>query len=264
MLGIIFFFCLGLIIGSFLNVCIYRLPKNQSIIFPASHCQNCQKPIKWYDNIPVISWLVLRGHCRNCAQPISLQYPIVELLTGVLTMLFYAHWSHYWPWLIIALLAVYTLIVMSVIDFQTMMISDLFSLILVLLGLTGAFVNPCLQPYADSWLGCIGQSVMGIVVGAGIIWALAIIGKMLYKKDAVGEGDIFLMGAIGALCGWRGVFTTIMLAAFFGTIYGIIMIAMKRAGRTSSMAFGPFLAMGAAINLYTFLPPSAFFFISPI
>lgn len=263
MFGIIFFFGLGMIIGSFLNVCICRLPNDESIVFPASHCPKCKTPIKWYDNIPVISWLILRGKCRSCKQPISIQYPIVELFTGVITMLFYAHWSHYWPWLLVALPALYTMIVMSVIDFKTMMISDLFSIILVVLGLLGSSVNPCFADYAYTWLGCLGQSVLGIAVGAGSLWALAVIGKIIYKKDAVGEGDIILMGAIGALCGWRGVFTSVMMAAFFGTVYGLSLIVMKKAGKGSAMAFGPFLALGAAINMYHFLPPSAFFILSP-
>ncbi|MCR4821176.1 MAG: prepilin peptidase [Elusimicrobiales bacterium] len=263
MIGILFFFGLGLIIGSFLNVCIFRLPNDESIVFPASHCPKCKTNIKWYDNIPVISWLVLGGKCRSCKQPISMQYPIIELLTGVVTMLFYAHWSHYWPWLLIALPAVYTMIVMSVIDFKTMMISDLFSIILVALGILGSPFNPCFQPYAESWAGCLGQSGLGIMTGAGIIWSIAIIGKMIYKKDAVGEGDIILMGAIGALCGWRGVLTSIMIAAFFGTVYGITLILIKKAGRGSAMAFGPFLSLGAAINLYQLVPPTAFMFISP-
>jgi leader peptidase (prepilin peptidase)/N-methyltransferase len=263
MFGIIFFFGLGLIIGSFLNVCIFRLPADESIVFPPSHCLKCGTQIKWYDNIPVVSWLLLRGRCRVCKEPISIQYPAVELITGVLTMLFYAHWSHYWPWLLIALPALYTMIVMSVIDFKTMMISDLFSIILVALGLIGSPWNPCLQPYAYSWAGCIGQSGIGIITGAGSIWAIAVLGKLIYKKDAVGEGDIILMGAIGALCGWRGVITSVMMAALLGTIYGFTLIFMKKAGRGSAMAFGPFLAMGAAINMYQLVPPSAFFFISP-
>lgn len=261
MISIIFSFGLGLIIGSFLNVCISRLPKDESIVFPPSHCPKCSSSIKWYDNIPLISFLILRGKCRNCQQPISFQYPVIELLTGVLTMLFWAHWGDVNPvWAVISLTAVYALIVMSMIDFNTMMISDFFPLVLTVLGLAGSYWNEC---FYGSWVHRLAQSGLGILAGAGSIWLMAVLGKAIYKKDAVGEGDIFLMGGIGALCGWQGVITSVMMAAFFGTVYGVYMIIRKKAGRTSNMAFGPFLAMGAAINLYTLVKPEYFFFLSP-
>ncbi|MBO4555538.1 MAG: prepilin peptidase [Elusimicrobiales bacterium] len=263
MFGILFSLGMGLIIGSFLNVCICRLPKDESIVFPASHCTKCNTPIKWYDNIPVISWFVLGGKCRSCKEPISVQYPIVELLTGTSTMLFYAHWSHYWPWLIVCLIALYVFIVMSVIDLQTMLISDLFSIILVVLGLVSSPINPCFAEYAQSWIGCLGQSALGILAGGGFLWALAVIGKIIFGKEAMGEGDIILLGAIGSLCGWRGVITTVMMAAFFGTMYSFLLILLKKANIKSAMAFGPCLALGALVNMYHFLPPSAFFFEIP-
>lgn len=261
MVSIAFAFLLGLLLGSFLNVCIARLPKDESIVFPASHCPKCQAAIKFYDNIPLLSFAALGGRCRACKAPISFKYPAIELAAGLLTALFFARWSGNLPWLIISLLAVYTLVVVSVIDFETMMISDFFSLLLCLLGLGGSFVNPC---FSGGWALRLGQSAGGAAVGAGAIWLLAFAGKVIYKKEAVGEGDIFLMGGIGALCGWQGVLTTVVMASFFGSLYGITLLLLKRADRMSHMPFGPFLALGAVINLYSLVKPEYFFFTLPI
>lgn len=260
MLYIFLSFVLGLMIGSFLNVCISRLPKDESIVFPASKCPRCAAPIKAYDNIPLLSYLLLGGKCRSCKEPISLKYPVVELLTGVLTMLFYARWGWNPYWLAVSLSAVYVLIIVSVIDFETMMISDLFPLLLLLLGLAGSPVSPCFE---GAWLSRLGQSALGAASGAGSIWLLAFAGKAIYKKEAVGEGDIFLMGGIGALCGWQGVLSSVILASFFGSAYGVTLLLMKRADRMSHMPFGPFLALGAVINLYSLVKPEYFFFILP-
>ncbi len=253
-------FVLGLLFGSFLNVCISRLPKDESIVFPPSRCPKCLAPIKPYDNIPVLSYMLLRGRCRACAEPISAQYPFVELLTGVLTAVFVARWWGHPGWLAVSLLAVYVLIVVSVIDFETMMINDAFSLILFALGIGGSYFNPHLD---GGWGARLAASAGGAAAGAGFIWGLALLGKKIYKKDAVGEGDIFLMGGIGALCGWQGVFTAVIMASFFGSVYGVSLLLLKRADRMSHMPFGPFLALGAAINLYHLVRPEAFFLALP-
>ncbi len=253
-------FVLGLILGSFLNVCIVRLPKDESIVFPASKCPKCGAAIKAYDNIPVLSYLFLRGRCRACGQPISARYPFVELLTGAVTALFVHRWLGSPAWLAVSLLAAYVLIIVSVIDFETMMISDAFSLALFLLGMGGSLANPF---YEGSWAARLGYSALGAAAGAGFIWGLALLGKLLYKKDAVGEGDIFLMGGIGALCGWQGVITAVVMASFFGSMYGLSLLLLKRADRMSHMPFGPFLALGAAINLYRLVRPEDFFLTLP-
>jgi len=253
-------FLLGLIIGSFLNVCIARLPKDESIVFPPSRCPKCLAPIKPYDNLPVLSYLLLRGRCRSCEAPISVQYPFVELLTGVITAVFVARWWGQPGWLGVSLLAAYVLIVVSVIDFETMLISDAFSLALFVLGIGGSFFNPFFE---GGWGSRLASSAIGAAAGGGFIWGLALLGKKIYKKDAVGEGDIFLMGGIGALCGWEGVLTAIIMASFFGSVYGVSLLLLKRADRMSHMPFGPFLALGAVINLYSLVRPEDFFFVLP-
>jgi len=260
MLIVLTAFALGLLLGSFLNVCIARLPKDESIVFPASHCPKCLAPIKFYDNIPVLSFVLLRGRCRSCKEPISYKYPFVELLTGLLTALLVFKWWGNPLWLAVSLLSAYVLIVVSVIDFETMLISDAFSLALFVLGLAGSFWNPYFQ---GGWGERLASSAIGAAAGGGFIWGLALLGKVIYKKDAVGEGDIFLMGGIGALCGWQGVFTAVVMASFFGSAYGVSLLLLKRADRMSHMPFGPFLALGAVINLYSLVRPEDFFIVLP-
>ncbi len=253
-------FALGLLLGSFLNVCIARLPKDESIVFPASRCPRCLAPIKFYDNIPLLSFILLGGRCRSCKEPISVKYPVIELLTGLLTALLAFKWMGNPVWLGVALLSTYVLIVVSVIDFETMLISDAFSLALFVLGLGGSFFNPYFQ---GAWGERLASSALGAAAGGGFIWGLAMLGKKIYKKDAVGEGDIFLMGGIGALCGWQGVLTAVIMASFFGSVYGVSLLLLKRADRMSHMPFGPFLALGAVINLYSLIRPEDFFIVLP-
>ncbi|HAT71758.1 MAG TPA: prepilin peptidase [Elusimicrobia bacterium] len=253
-------FVFGLLLGSFLNVCIARLPKDESIIWPASRCPKCLAPIKFYDNVPVVSFLLLRGRCRVCRADISFKYPAVELVTGLVTALFAVKWLAAPAWLAVALPAAYILIVVSVVDFETMLISDAFSLALFALGLAGSCINPY---FSGGWAERLGSSVAGAAAGAGFIWGLALMGKLIYKKDAVGEGDIFLMGGIGALCGWQGVVSCVVMASFFGSLYGVTLLILKRADRMSHMPFGPFLALGAMINLYALVKPEYFFIALP-
>jgi leader peptidase (prepilin peptidase)/N-methyltransferase len=148
----------------------------------------------------------------------------------------------------------------SVVDFETMMISDFFSLLLFVLGAAGSLVNPYFE---GGWGERLASSGIGAASGAGFIWALAMLGKQIYKKEAVGEGDIFLMGGIGALSGWQGVFSGVIMASFFGSVYGVTLLLMKRADRMSHMPFGPFLALGAVINLYWLIRPEYFFWALP-
>jgi len=260
MLIVLVSFCFGLLLGSFLNVCIARLPKDESILWPASHCPKCQAPIKFYDNIPLVSFLLLGGRCRSCRAPISFKYPVVELLTGALTALFAVKGLGNPVWLVVCLLSVYALIIVSVVDFETMLISDFFSILLCSLGLAGSYFNP---NFHGGWGERLGQAALGAAVGAGFIWVLALLGKKLYHKEAVGEGDIFLMGGIGALCGWQGVFSGLIMASFFGSVYGVSLLLMKKAERMSHMPFGPFLALGGIINLYYLVKPETFFIALP-
>lgn len=243
-------FIFGLIIGSFLNVCISRIPKGVSIINPRSRCPECLAPISFYDNIPLISYLVLRGRCRHCGVSIPFRYPLVELLTAVITALFVFKWRANIPWLIVSLSAAYILVTVSLIDFETFMIADAFSYALISLGFVSAFFNPCFNGGA---LARVLDFFAGGLTGAAVVGALAWLGKRIYKKEAVGEGDIFLMAGIGALTGVQGVFSALIIASFFGSAYGVWLILFKKAGRFDHVPFGPFLSLGAVINLYHLL-----------
>lgn len=248
-------FVFGVVVGSFLNVCIYRLPKDLSLIKPDSFCPSCKNPIKWYHNIPILSYIFLRGKCAYCHQKISFQYPLIEVVTGIITVSFFYKWNHDPLWLLFSLLACYLLIVVSVIDFKTMLISDFFSYSIATLGLISSQFNP---NFSGDWHHRIILSLSGIIAGAGFIWILSFLGKIIYKKEAVGDGDMFLLGAIGSFMGYTGLFSVIIIASFLGSIYGITLILIKKADRVSYMPFGPFLSIGCIVNLYNFLDFIAF------
>ena len=242
----------GLLFGSFLNVCIYRIPRNKSIVWPPSGCPKCNAPIRWYDNIPVLSFICLRGKCRQCKQPISWQYPTVELITGVLTL------ACVWRfglclWTFVALTAIYALIILSAIDFELMIIPDRFSLGLIVLGLAFAWCNP---NFSGVWWQKELLSLLGAGVGLFGVLAIALLGTWLFKKDAMGGGDVKLMGGVGALIGWEGVITTLVFASFLGLIYALILMACKGKKKSDAIPFGPFLSMGALINLFYLITPS--------
>ena len=243
---------LGLFFGSFLNVCIYRIPREKSIVWPPSSCPNCNARISWYDNIPVLSFLALRGKCRNCKSPISIQYPIVELLTGALTLLFV--WRYGLSvWTFVVLAAVYALIILSVIDLDIMIIPDRFSLGMIVLGLAFAWCNP---NFSGAWWQKELASLLGAGVGLFGVLAIALLGTWLFKKEAMGGGDVKLMGGIGALIGWEGVITTIVFASFLGLVYAVFLMIFKGKKGGDAIPFGPFLSLGALINLFYLVKPS--------
>lgn len=240
-------FIFGLSIGSFLNVCIYRLPIDLSLVKPDSFCPSCKKEIKWYDNIPIVSYILLGGKCRYCKSKISYLYPLIEIITAIITLLFFSKWKYEPYWLFLSLIASYILIIVSVIDFKTMLISDFFSYSIAILGLIAANFNPI---FSGGFQERILSSLSGILAGAGFIFALSYIGKLIYKKDAVGEGDMFLLGAIGSFMGVKGIVSVVIIASFIGSIYGISLIVFKKIDRLSYMPFGPFLSLACIFNLY--------------
>lgn len=249
---ILFFSALfGLIIGSFLNVCIYRIPAEKSIVWPPSFCPKCGARIKFYDNIPVLSYLILWGKCRRCKAPISCQYPIVELLTGALTVLFVWRWG-LTAWTAVGLVALYALIILSVIDLHLMIIPDRFSLGLMVLGLAFAWLNPNFD--GSGWNHFL-QSLLGAGVGFFGTLAVALLGFVLFRKEAMGGGDVKLMGGIGALVGWEGVITTIIFASVLGLVYSVFLMIFKGKGKGDAIPFGPFLSAGALINLCYLVRP---------
>ena len=220
--------------------------------FTASRGKSPLCRIKWYDNIPVLSYLWLRGKCRSCKQPISLQYPVVELLTGALTVLVVWRFGLS-VWTFASVAAVYALIILSVIDLELMIIPDRFSLGLIVWGLAFAWANP-------NFSGVWWQKELSALLGAGVglfgVLAIALIGTWMFKKEAMGGGDVKLMGGVGALIGWEGVITTVVFASFFGLVYALFLMIFKGKKGGDAIPFGPFLSLGALVNLLWLITPA--------
>lgn len=235
----------GLCIGSFLNVCIHRLPASRSIVWPGSMCPSCGTPLRAYDNIPVLSYLWLRGHCRSCGASISARYPLVELLGGALAL---ASWRFFGPTpaFLVHYLFLVCLVVITFIDLDHRIIPDVISLP----GIP-VFAAAAVFLLHHPWR----HAATGILLGGGSLWAVAWAYQFLTGKEGMGGGDIKLLAMIGALIGWQGVVFTILAASVTGSVTGIAV--MRRTGGSLKLAlpFGPFLALGAAA--YVFWGPRA-------
>lgn len=230
----------GALIGSFLNVCILRLPQEESIITPGSHCPHCHNPIAFYDNIPLISYLLLRGKCRRCHGPISLQYPLVEAITALFSLFLFVRYGPSLSYLfyfsfIAALIAV------TVIDLYHQIIPDAISLPGIGVGLLASLVLPHMT-FLDS--------LIGTVVGGGSLFVVATVYQWLFKREGMGGGDVKLLAMIGAFLGWKAVILTILVSSLIGSMTGIAIMIGK--GRTYKYAipFGPFLSLGAVVSLF--------------
>ena len=233
-------FIFGACIGSFLNVCIYRIPAGLSIIHPGSSCPRCQQMIPFYDNLPILSYLMLRGKCRRCKTPIALRYPMVELLGGLSAL---ACLAAFGPTVQAAVLFVFiaTLIVVTFIDLDHRIIPDAISLPGIPVFFLAAFAVPTVTWHA---------SVVGIVAGGGSLFVVAWVYQLITGREGMGGGDIKLLAMIGAMVGWQGILFTLFAASAIGTLVGLI--AMVRSGKGLKLAipFGPFLAMGAVSYLF--------------
>ena len=236
---IILIFILGLIVGSFNNVCIYRIPRNESIIYPASHCPKCRSKIKPIDNIPLLSYILLKGRCRNCKSKISIQYPIVELLTGLTYLIIYLIYGLSVQTLIYIILSS-ALIIIAFIDLNEQIIPDVISLPGIVIGLILSFIVPYI-----SFI----NSALGVVVGGGIILIIGLAGSVIFKKEAMGGGDVKLAAMIGAFLGWRYMVISLFLGFFIGALTGIILIIAKIKKREDAIPFGPFIVLGSFITL---------------
>ena len=248
----ILIFILGAIIGSFLNVCIYRLPKSQSILTPASYCPYCKRPILWFDNIPFLSYLLLKGRCRYCHQSISFRYFIVELLTALLFLAVFLKFGLGWE-LFIYLVFISALIIATFTDFDHLIIPDIISYPALVLGLILSTAYPPMQRTIYQWSRIstgFGEgflaSLIGAVSGGLFLYLIGAIGKKIFKKEAMGGGDVKLLAMIGAFLGWQLVILTIFISALSGSIVGIV-IKLKKG--ESYIPYGPYLALGAVISL---------------
>jgi leader peptidase (prepilin peptidase)/N-methyltransferase len=233
----------GLVLGSFMNVCIYRIPRKLSIITPRSRCPQCENKIKFYDNLPVVSYLVLRGKCRYCGQPISWQYPIVEALTGLLSLALFIKFGlsyQYALWLLFTA----SLVTISFIDFHHKIIPDVISLPGIAVGWIASLIFGHI-----SWL----DSLIGIAAGGGSLFLVAYLYERFTGREGMGGGDVKLLAMIGSWMGWRPLPLVVLLSSLTGAVVGLAFILVAGKGYRVRIPFGPFLSFGAII--YSFFGP---------
>lgn len=263
-----FAFAMGCCVASFLNVCIWRIPRGESVAYPPSHCPNCDARIKWYQNIPIVSWCCLRGRCANCGKPISVRYTVVELMGGILFLMAYMQWGlpfflHGEPpvlalhrlnclWSVPVYWLVFSgLILASFIDLEHFYLPDRVTIGGMVLGAPLSFLVPELQGERVA-LHALYWSLGGMAFGFLFLWGVGWIFSKIVRKDALGFGDVKLIGAIGAFFGPAAVLFTIIVSSFVGAVAGVALILRGRAklGGFTAVPYGPFLALGAVVWMF--------------
>ncbi len=234
-------FIFGSVLGSFLNVCIHRLPSGESIVRPPSRCPACKRHIPFYDNIPLASYILLGGRCRFCGASIPVQYPVVELLTGVLCVVF-LRLDGLTPLFFVHIAFVCALVVATFIDLRHMVIPDVITLPGMVVGLSVSFFLP---------VPGVLNSLIGVVAGGGILFLIAYLYYSLSGREGMGGGDIKLLGMIGAFVGWKGVIVTLIVGSFAGAVVGGIFMVLAGKDTRYAIPFGPFLSAGALVYLLT-------------
>jgi leader peptidase (prepilin peptidase) / N-methyltransferase len=251
-LGPVFMTALGLIIGSFLNVCIHRLPRAESIVWPSSRCPHCRKALEPYDNIPVVSYILLRGRCRGCGNPISLQYPVVELLTAGMFLAAY----YLYPSALMFQRIVFgcAMIVLFFVDLEHHRLPNEITLPGIVVGFVCSFFMP------PGWVG----SLIGLLLGGGLLWGLASLWRLIRHEEGMGFGDVKMLAMIGAFLGWKLMLATLFVSTILGSAIGIGLIVTRKGNMKTALPFGCFLAIGAilasaggdrAVNWYLSLYP---------
>jgi len=235
-----FAFIFGAVVGSFLNVCIYRLPKGESIAFPPSHCPACDYKIPFYDNIPLVSYLVLGGKCRSCRAAISLQYPVVELITALLALFLFMRYGLSFLFAVLFLFCA-AMVVITFIDLEHLIIPDVISLSGIVLGFVFSFFIPQL-----GWQ----NSLFGILAGGGSLYLVATLYHLFTGKEGMGGGDIKLLAMMGAFFGWKAVPFIIFMSSLVGSVVGVTVMFAQNKDSKLAIPFGPFLALGAILYIF--------------
>jgi leader peptidase (prepilin peptidase)/N-methyltransferase len=227
---------LGLAVGSFLNVCIYRLPRRESLAFPASHCTACGRSLRWYENVPVLAYVILRGRCRTCGARISPVYPLIELAAGALAVLWYGQFGLS---ILFAsrLLFAFALLVLFVIDLQQRILPNVITLPGVLVGLAFSLFGP------PGWL----DSLIGVLVGGLGLFLIAELYYRIRGEEGMGMGDVKMLAMIGAFLGWKLMLLTLVLSSLVGALVGVGMLALRKGDLKYALPFGTFLALGALV-----------------
>lgn len=232
--GVFFLAAAGLALGSFLNVCIHRLPRRQSVVRPPSRCPACGRALRWFENVPLLAWLVLAGRCRTCRARISAVYPLVELITPALLLLQYGQlgWR---PLLFVRLAFTCALVILFVVDLRHRLLPNEITVPGIGAGLVaGVFVDP-------GWRA----ALLGAAAGGGVLWAVAEVHYRVRGEEGLGMGDVKMLAMIGAFLGWRLAFVALLLASVLGSAVGLGMLALGRADRSYPLPLGSFLAVGA-------------------
>ncbi len=240
-------FMFGACLGSFLNVCIYRIPAELSVVKPRSRCPKCLTDLAWKDNIPIFGWIFLRGKCRYCKAPIAVRYPSIELLTAILFVLVWLRFPYpesllfmpYW-------LMVFGLVLGTFVDIDEMWLPDRTTIGGMITGGILSFLIPSMHGVEGHVAGLI-QSLIGMAAGFGLFWSISILGRLILKKDAMGFGDVKLMGALGAYLGWESIIFITFVSSLIGAVIGISFIAAGKKELQSKIPFGPYIALAAVI-----------------
>jgi len=233
-------FVFGAVVGSFLNVCICRMPRDESVVSPPSHCPLCDYRIRWYDNIPLLSYLLLKGKCRGCGAHISLQYPLVELLNGLLTLALFIKFGPTLTFLTLFLFCS-ALVVITFIDLEHQIIPDEISLPGIVIGFVCSFFLPW-----QTWI----NSLLGILLGGGSLLLVAYGYQWLTGKEGMGGGDIKLLAMMGAFLGWKSVLFIVFASSLFGSVVGVTMMLVQKKDSKLAIPFGPYLAFGAVLYIF--------------
>ncbi len=233
-------FAVGAVVGSFLNVLIHRVPRGESIVRPASRCPRCGRPIRWYDNVPILSWILLRARCRDCAGPIPVRYPLVELAGGLVGALAVSRWGP-GPAGIEAALFSWITVALALIDLEHQILPDVMTLPSLAGGLAFSFAGGLATPL---------ESLLGAVVGAAIPALIIVVYKRIRGIEGMGWGDVKYLGAIGAVVGVQGMLMVLILGAVSGALVGLALVAAGRGTARTALPFGTFLGMGVLVWLY--------------
>jgi len=242
-------FAIGAVVGSFLNVVIHRYPREESIVFPPSHCPNCNTNIRWFDNIPIVSYLVLGARCRNCRVPISPRYPLIELANGLFYLAVFQRTGAEFAFIPIAAIVSMT-IVLIFIDLEIQILPDVIDLPGIAIGVAiGAFRFGERYPeftLAESWL----ESLIGAAMGALVLFGIAFAYQLIRRVEGMGLGDVKMLAMIGAIVGWRALFPVLMIASISGAAVGLLVAARSRRGMQAAIPFGIFLGLGLLVVIF--------------
>jgi leader peptidase (prepilin peptidase)/N-methyltransferase len=239
-----FAFIFGAVVGSFLNVCIFRIPAKASIIKPLSQCPHCHHPVRFYDNIPLISYIVLRGKCRDCGGKISWRYPVVEFITAILSLLLFLRFGLTFNFLIFFVFTA-VLIVITFIDLDHQIIPD----VLTLPGIPIFFLAAIFlvkNPWKVPWQ----EALIGLLIGGGMLFTIAYIYQLITKREGMGGGDIKLLAMIGGFLGWKSLIFILLVSSFSGAIVGIAAMVIQKKDMKYAIPFGPFLSAAAIAYLF--------------